>query len=103
MCYILCMYVCYYTHRVLMIICHLVKLCYPQLLWAPVLTDRCQSYSLIVCRRQLSTGVKDQVDELGCHNREQIGEVVGGEKDLIFSKNGILLYSNSQNLSNVHA
>lgn len=84
MCYILCMYVCYYTHRVLMVIYHLVKQCHPQLLGAPVLTDRCQSYSLIICQRQLFTGVKDQLEELGCRNREQIDEAVGGERDLIF-------------------
>lgn len=34
------------------------------------------------------------MEELGCHNREQIDEVAGGDNVLIFSKNGILLYCN---------
>lgn len=34
------------------------------------------------------------MEEQGCHNTEQIDEVAGGDKVLIFSKNGILLYYN---------
>lgn len=34
------------------------------------------------------------MEELSCHNREQIDEVAEGDKFLIFSKIGILLYCN---------
>lgn len=91
----------YYTHQVLIVICHLVNLCHPQLLTAPVLMDLCQSYSLVICQEAALHRSKDLLEDLGCHDREEIDEVAGGERVLIFSKNRILLYCNSQNLSNM--